>query len=374
MVDIRDLGRASLAAVGLLLAAAAPAWAGKPNIIFVLTDDQTPSLVTRMPNLKRLVADRGATFTHAYYNEPLCAPSRATMLTGKYRQNTGVETNSYPPFVPHEGETVALALHDAGYRTGLFGKYLNRYPGPLGAGHVPPGWDRWFAMLTDFGDGDAKGYFDYRVDDQGVVRRYGTSPAEYSTDVLGAEALAFVRRALADGVPFFADLALHAPHTPSTPAPRDAGALAGAAAPRDPAFDEADVSDKPAYVRGRKPLDAATRANIDHSYRDMARSLLSVDRTIAAFVDVLTAAGALGTTYIVFASDNGWMMGDHRLAAGKGVPYEEANRVPLYVRGPGVAPGSRIGRIVGNADLGRAGARAAAPAPRSAAPGGIGRS
>ena len=273
------------------------------------------------------------------------------MLTGRYHQNTGVEVNSYRPFPPHEGETVAVALHEAGYRTGLFGKYLNGYPGPLGPGHVPPGWDRWFVM-TSPGYGAAKGYFGYGVDDQGTVRRYGASPADYSTDVLGAEALGFVRQALADGVPFFAELALHAPHVPSAPAPRDADALAGAAAPRGPAFDEADVSDKPAYVRGRRPLDALARAGIDRRYRDMARSLLAVDRAVAALVKALADAGALRSTYVVFASDNGWMTGDHRLTAGKGVPYEQASRVPLYVCGPGVAPGSRIGRLVGNADLG----------------------
>src|SRR3954451_23774000 len=148
MTDIRDLGRAALATTGLPLVSVMPVGAGvlavcqlllfclgavpvraadKPSIILILTDDQTVSLADHMPNLRQLVAGKGATFTHAYYNDPLCGPSRATILTGRYSQNTGVDQNRYAPFVPHERETVAVALHEAGYRTALVGKYINGY-------------------------------------------------------------------------------------------------------------------------------------------------------------------------------------------------------------------------------------------------------
>src|SRR3954454_22041322 len=308
---------AALAAAALAaLPGVAAAQGATPSIVFVLTDDETASLLATQTNVRTLVQQQGATFTHAYYNDPLCAPSRATVLTGMYRQNTGLETNSYLPFVPHEDDTVAVALHAAGYRIGHIGKYVNGYPGGLGAAHIPPGWDTWFAMAG--GDAADAGYYGWRAVDQGAFVTFGTDPASYSSTVLGRRALAFVRDAIADGVPFYLDLAVHAPHVPMTPAPGDE-AVAEPPIPRTPAFNEADVSDKPAYVQSKAPggFSSTFIAAIDHTYMDMARSLRAVDRAVGDIVAALDAAGRLDDTYIVYTSDNGWVRGEHRRAAGK---------------------------------------------------------
>jgi N-acetylglucosamine-6-sulfatase len=325
-----------------LLAAHPVAAATKPNILFVLTDDQTVSLAAQMPNLKRLVAGRGATFTHAYYNDPLCGPSRATILTGRYKQNTGVDQNRYAQFAPHERETVAVALHDVGYRTALIGKYINGYPRSAG---IPPGWDEWF---VDLGNGPA--VYNYKMDDNGKVVAFGSTPKDYRTDVLAGRAVSFVKQAEAAGAPFYLQLAVDAPHVPAVPAPRDANALPGLGVPRSAAFNEADVSDKPGFVRKRGPFGTNFIAQLDAGYRQQARELLAVDDAIGRLVDAIGPA-RLADTYVVFTSDNGWMRGEHRIPSGKGLPYEPVLRMPLFVSGPGTASGSRVDALVSNADL-----------------------
>src|SRR4051794_21019506 len=222
-----------------LALAAAPAAAGaaQPSIVLLLTDDEAPSLALRMPAAHALGA-RGATFTHGYYNDPLCEPSRTTILTGRFAQNTGVETNDWADFAASGADqsSVTVALHAAGYRTALIGKYVNGYPA---SADVPPGWDRWLATI-------GASYYGGRLKDQNTVRTLAAT--DYQLDVLGAAAVDFVGRATADGVPFFLYLAVHPPHVVPRPPEREAGADAGLGVPRTPSFNEADVSDKPAYV------------------------------------------------------------------------------------------------------------------------------
>jgi len=112
--------------------------------------------------------------------------------------------------------------------------------------------------------------------------------------------------------------------------------------PRTPSFSEADVSDKPAYVRAKRPLSASEILNLDSVYANMARSLLAADEWLSTLESALADAGQLENTYVVVASDNGWMSGQHRIRGAKGLPYEESLRMPLYAAGPGVAPGSTI--------------------------------
>jgi arylsulfatase A-like enzyme len=319
----------------------------KPSIVLVLTDDMEAGLVEHMPNVKELIVRQGATFARAYVNFPLCAPSRATILTGKYARNTGVMTNGHQPFY-HAGQpdrTVAVWLHEAGYRTGYVGKYLNAYPSPAPKSYVPPGWDYWLGRLPP--DRDAYGY---EVNESGQTIRYGYDASDYVTDVYAGKALGFVRQALSDGVPFFLALAVHAPHDPSTPAPRHAALFPDLMAPRPPSLDEDDVSDKPSYIRDLSPLSAGRIASVDRDYRNRVRSLQAVDEAVKALVGLLDEAGQLARTYLVFSSDNGLVLGLHR-ASGKGLPYEEVIRMPLHVRGPGVAPGLVLEHLVGNVDL-----------------------
>ena len=120
--------------------------------------------------------------------------------------------------------------------------------------------------------------------------------------------------------------------------------------PRDPAFNEADVSDKPSTVRRRGLLGASAVANMDAGYRREAAALLAVDRMFLHVYQRLQAAGVVNDTYFVFASDNGWMWGDHRIPAGKGWEYDQVDHDPLVIAGPGIAAGSKIDALVNNAD------------------------
>jgi N-acetylglucosamine-6-sulfatase len=304
---------------------ASQAQPARPNIVLVVTDDQRVGTLRYMPNVRQVLGRRGISFTHAYVVNPTCCPSRASILTGNYSHTTNVYLNDprqayggLPAF--DDSATIATMLQDAGYRTGLFGKYLNGYRSE----YVPPGWDRWFAT---FGNG---GYYDYVASSDGDLIRFGHAPADYGTDVLRDAVVSFIRRTRAS-TPLFAYVAPHAPHKPAIPAPGDEGLFASLAPFRPRSYDEADVSDKPAHMQGMHRIDEAAAAKIDRFRRAQLRALQAVDRAVADIVHELRSSGRLSNTLIVLTSDNGMLWGEHRLD-GKGVIYEEAVRVPFLVR------------------------------------------
>ncbi len=334
----------------------------KPNIVFVLTDDQTASEFAYMPNLKALVADQGVTFPNFLISVSLCCPSRTSILRGQYAHNHGVHTNVWPTgslsrFQAEglETSTVATWLQGAGYRTGLVGKYLNGYgfhharikDEPETADtYVPPGWSQWFAVLRG-----ATAAFDYRVNTNGKILEYGHRATEYAVDVLRDQAVTFIRRSSGLGVPFFAYIAVSPPHLPATPAPRHSQLFSSAMVPRTGSYDEADVDTKPAYVRTHPRLTQETMGQIDARYRQRLRSLQSVDEMIADLVKVLAETGQLADTYIFVTSDNGYLQGQHRIPMAKQAPYEESINVSMAVRGPGIPAGSVARELAGNIDL-----------------------
>lgn len=317
--------------------------ATKPNIVFIFTDDQAASLMQVMPTVMNLIAARGITFKRAYYNIPLCMPSRTNMLTGRYHQNTGVESNnfSYGTFTSQiEPKTVAVALKNAGYRTGMFGKYINSYNGY----NLPVGWTKWFCAAGSTGH-----FFGPLINEDGRRTRYAADVA--TTDLISQAAVKFIHASAEAGGPFYAWVSYHAPHMPATPDPEYTGALPGLQAPRTPAFNEADVSDKPAYVRNRNLAGSSLIANVDLHYRMMGRTLLSVQDGVKAIINALEATGQLANTYVIFGADNGWPHLEHRLAGGKGLPYEQVARIPLFMRGPGIPAGISLNHLVSNVDL-----------------------
>jgi N-acetylglucosamine-6-sulfatase len=340
----------ALAAAAMALALPAqPAPAApdtRPNIVFIVTDDQRWDTVWSMPTVSSELAGRGVTFSNGFVSNPLCCPSRASIFTGQYSHSTGVYTNkgrsSYGGFAAFDDHsTIATWLHDSGYRTGLFGKYINGYPGV----YVPPGWDRWFATY------DHKGYYGYRATtEDGVESSYGNEAADYGTSVIGQKAADFIRSA-PRGHPFFAYVATHAPHNPATPAPGDEGAFDDLPRWRPPAYDEADVGDKPQYIQERARIDHSDAAAIDVFRADQYRSLLAVDRAVANVLDAVADTGRLSQTLIVFTSDNGLLWGEHRWER-KSVPYEESIRVPYVVRyDPLVSRARTDARLVVNIDM-----------------------
>ena len=319
--------------------------AGQPDIILILTDDQRFDTLWAMPTVRSQLVAKGVSFSNGYVSNPVCCPSRSSTLTGQYSHTTRVYTNhpkepfgGFPAF--DDRSTVATWLQQAGYRTALMGKYLNGYRDS----YVPPGWDRWFVTW------DEGAYFDYSANDDGVIRNFGADPNDYGTDVLADQATDLIRSTDPDQ-PLFLYFAPHAVHGPATPAPRDRGAFANLDPWRPVSYDEEDVSDKPAYIRARGALPAATRASIEAFRRDQYRALRSVDRAVSDILDALTDTGRLSNAVIVFTSDNGMMWGEHGWSS-KVVPYEESIRVPLVIRADGmIASPHRDDHLVLNIDL-----------------------
>jgi N-acetylglucosamine-6-sulfatase len=334
------VGAAVLAAALLLTGSGgrapnAGAASGPPNVVVILTDDQRWDGLASMPNVNRLLVAHGVRFTHAFDNNPLCCPARATILTGQSSSRTGVWWNVNGPdggfqaFLPHEGQTLATWLHGAGYRTGLVGKYMNGY-GAGKAAHVPPGWDDWQALVLEGGGCSTDGYFGECVSDNGALEHFGTTQADYSTTVLGDRAVRFVDQTPASQ-PLFLYFAPRAPHLPTIPEARYAGACASFPTPHRPDYNEADVSDKPGYIQALPTLGAPKQQVWDGHWRDACRTLRSVDDQVGRLVDALSRSGRLENTLILFASDNGMLFGEHRWM-NKIVPYEESLRVPLIIR------------------------------------------
>ena len=320
----------------------------KPNFVFILADDMSQQDLGYMPKTRSLLGDQGMTFENAFVSNALCCPSRATIMRGQYAHNTGVWVNNKG--LPEGGwqayhanglerDNVATRLDAAGYRTGLFGKYLNGHAGT----YVPPGWDKWFA---NFGFE----YFDYDINDNGTIRHFGKSNRDYLTDVLKRQTKSFIATSAGLGESFFAYISPIAPHAPYTPAPRHLHAYDGEQAARPPSFNEENVSDKPPNIRSRSLMSAEQIAAVDRRHEKRVETLQALDELVASVVAKLEAEGLMGNTYVFFTSDNGWSEGEHRRRQGKANPYEEDIHMPLLVRGPGVPAGSTAHNMVLNTD------------------------
>ena len=321
-----------------------------PNIVFVLSDDEDLGIHAHMPKVKALIENHGAMFENFFTTYPLCCPSRASILRGQYPHNTLVLGNLPPEggFLTFrrlglEESTIATWLHAAGYRTAFYGKYLNGY---TETDAPPPGWDEWHAANND-------GYFNvnYKLNENGNVVAYGGAPEDYLTDVIAGKAADHIRRFSAEGRPFFLYVATFAPHSPYNPAPRHKGMFDGAQLPQPPTFNEDDVSDKPGFIQELARLNDDQIAEITTHYRQRLECLQAVDELVAALVGALEDTGELERTYIVYASDNGFHLGAHRMLEGKDTAYEEDIRVPLAMRGPGIPKGRTVSGMALNIDL-----------------------
>ena len=240
---------------------------------------------------------------------------------------------------------MATWVKEQGYRTAFFGKYLNGYKET----YIPPGWDEWYAVTGN--------YLATRSTRTAISSATNPSPTTIPT-LSSDKASDYITRTAGADPPFFtADrpflmwIGTKAPHQPASPAPRDENAYPAISLPHPPSFDEKDVSDKPDWVSDNPPLSLEQKRYMEELYRKRLQSMLAVDDMIGDLVGALHDSGELDNTYIVFTSDNGFHLGQHRLGAGKWTPYEEDIRVPLIVRGPGVPEGETLHHMVLNNDL-----------------------
>ena len=347
---------ASVSAAVLVHPAAtgAPLVSGKPNVVLILVDDARVDDLTTLPLVTSLIGDAGATFTDAVSPLPLCCPARATLLTGQYAHNHEVLSNRAPlgGFRKFDDDSTLATWLTGDYATALIGKYLNQYVPQ----YVPPGWDRWVVPMSPY----AYRAKSWMVD--GAVRTY---PGE-QTNTIAAEASAFIRDHADAAEPFFLYTSIVAPHIGApvepddpqvvyhttrfrTPSVRDTyrDTFAGMVN-TNPAFNEADVSDKPRQPVLLQPweVDALTEVNAQRR-----EALLSAQDAVVNIVDTLRSTGVLDNTYVVFTSDNGYILGEHRFGVGKRHPYEVAVKVPLLIRGPGIAAGTTVRQTVGLHDF-----------------------
>ena len=337
----------------------------RPNIILVTTDDQAVSTLRPkfMPKTIEHIAAPGTTFKNAVVTTPLCCPSRATMLTGQYAHNHEVLQNAYQ-LLSDKDNVLPVWLRRAGYRTAHVGKFLNGYERAVtDAAEVAPGWDSWFTTLG------ATRYFDYDVSANGRRIHFGKGRRSHVTRVINRKAASLVRRFTSDSRPLYLQLDHRAPHTETgvnsggrcgaravPEEPRDEKRFRGQPLPNPPSFNEADVTDKPSFIRDRPLLSHTRVKKITKRYECALAALRSVDRGINQIVKALEHTGDLENTVLIFTSDNGFYFGEHRIARDKTHPYEEGLRVPLAMRVPPRFLGGRpvvpqVTQQVANIDL-----------------------
>ena len=335
----------------------------KPNIVLINLDDadveslNDVNLHQYFPHMRAL-ASQGIRFTNCHVTTPLCGPSRACLLRGQYAHATGVKSNG-PAFLTcnqyesgfdtyedrgHHRDDLPVWMKRQGYQTAFAGKYLHPVSAPINL----PSWDRF----TYFQGGE---YFDCpRYTFENGAFSFGTSD-ELRTEVETRRAEEIIRTSFQESdQPLFFYLAPYAPHRGAGNTPMNRlshlQSFGGFQPQRSPTFNESDISDKPSSVRALRPLASDVLQRSDELVRNRMAALQEVDRMVGRIIKALRDQQRLENTYVILTSDNGYLFGQHRLL-GKQFPYDEATRVPLLIRGPGISGGQVANHLVSHIDL-----------------------
>ena len=314
----------------------------QPNFVFLLTDDQDLMLggLEGMRYTIPMMQQYGISLQNFFVNTPICCPSRATILTGRYAHNWHVKSPNACMYMDVGGaefdqSTVGVYMQELGYTTGAFGKLVNY---ELGTPYCEEetakpisGWDSAYTLCTEFE------FYNLTWNVNGTIKHTGDKPKEYMTSLIGNETMKFLQDNLEAGRPFFAYIGPHAPHLPSTPADWYTDEFNDLKAPRTPNYD-AEGSTHHYLVRTQKPLTDEVKEEVDLIARDRARSILSVDDIMQSVVEMLTEYNQLDNTYIIWTSDHGYHLGQFRIPLEKMQPYDTNIRVPFFIRGPGIRP------------------------------------
>eukprot|EP01103_Thecamoeba_quadrilineata_P019769 TRINITY_DN8164_c0_g1_i1.p1 TRINITY_DN8164_c0_g1~~TRINITY_DN8164_c0_g1_i1.p1 ORF type:complete len:546 (+),score=102.31 TRINITY_DN8164_c0_g1_i1:152-1639(+) len=301
-----------------------------------------------MPNLIYRVGSEGTQFTNMFATTPVCCPSRASILTGKYLHNTRVINDSVSGNCSSqdwkhglEHSTIGTYLQNSGYETMYVGKYLNQYghdnPDGEDLHHVPPGWNNWVGL-----EGSSV-YYDYNLSINGNPVYHGS---DYLEDYLPLVMLNHTLRWL-DARTLHKPILLYysppSPHTPAVPAPEYVNYFENLKAPRTPGWNEKSTDKhwivQTAGVYGEDsdpPMDSNVTSYSDLLYRRRLATLVTADDTIGTLLDTFEAMGILNDTVFIYTSDHGYHLGQNGLPLDKRMPYETDIRVPFFMRGPGV--------------------------------------
>jgi N-acetylglucosamine-6-sulfatase len=380
MRPARRSSRLALGALGAIAAVAAglamdgrpgpePAQAAArhnaPNIVLIQTDDETLGQfgLQVMPKTRRYLIKHGTEFKNYMVTTGECCPSRASLITGEYAHNDGVTSNQVAyPGLKAKRNVLPVWLRESGYRTMHVGaKYLNGYREFAGK-KVAPGWTNWFTVLSH------TQYYSYLASEDGHRRRFGKRPRDYITRVLARESKSLIKKYAKDRRPFYLQLDERAPHVARVDDPygdcddkaipdrRDEGAFGDAPLPKPPSYNEADMSDKPAFLRSAPPVGPRNEQRMTSKWRCALESLVGIDRSVGKVFKAVKKAGELNNTVFVYISDNGLFYGEHRITEGKVFPYEEAIHMPMVMRVPkryrqGAPRVDSVGQLVANIDI-----------------------
>jgi len=340
----------------------------RPNIVVIMTDDLDVNTLDEMlernwmPNLQNSIIEKGTEFTNSFVTNSLCCPSRSTFLTGQYSHNHGVTKNPQIQNL-NDNHTLATWLQNAGYQTAHVGKYLNGYGTLISDDYIPPGWDNWNALIDPF----TYRVYDYKISNNGPLVLYGNSSSDYQTDVLARLSSDFIHETNVrdSNDPFFLVINPLAPHgevgtincsIQDIPVgiirgpPRYDGTSFDLILPKYHSFNETDVSDKPKWIQDFPSINEEDQSCIEMIYQNRIESLRAVDDLIGTVNNALIDKGVLEKTVIIFTSDNGFLLGEHRVWS-KNLVYEESIRVPLYITAPGFDTSQSTSRLVTNNDL-----------------------
>ena len=331
----------------------------RPNIIFIMTDDQTVDQMScygnpilKTPNMDRL-ANEGSRFNNCFCTNSLCAPSRASVLTGCYSALNGITGNSEKrgdiekmnPDLP----TFPQLLQQAGYYTALIGKYHIKQD--------PVGFDEWRILP---GQGL---YFDPEFIENGV----STKTKGYVTDIITDKTLEFLRHR-DPGKPFCLVYQHKGPHRPFTPAPRHAHLFDDIEFP----YPETYNDDYATRMVARLAEDMKFENSLARDYDDLPKNLspeekknwifqrfvkdhyratVGIDENLGRVLDYLDESGMSDDTMIIYTTDNGFFLGEHGWYD-KRFMYEPSLRIPLVIRHPGIGGvGQVIEQMVLNVDF-----------------------
>ena len=293
--------------------------ATRPNVLILVTDDQRVDTFGPMPATRAWFERGGTRFPNTFATTPLCCPSRASIMSGRYSHNHDVETNRSAALFDERG-SLQRYLQEDGYQTAMAGKFLNGWTGN------PLFFDRWATYL------DPIHYYGSKAN----VNGRSVSVKGYETDFVAAQATSMLRGFEAsDAEPWYLYVAPFAPHDPYEPERANRRARVGGW-PGNPAARERDRTDKPSWVMSKRRQTTLEEGREIRA--SQLRTLLSVDDLVRRLTRTLAALGEEQDTLAFFISDNGKHWGEHGLG-GKQDPYTHSVRIPMYMRWPGQVPG-----------------------------------